>query len=118
VATPPLHPIYRRDTFYVWFNTLDPSGYETEAIMDAIPLVRGRVSDEQYRLELTAHPPALVVLWPDAYPRRQKAVLEEFLKVRGYVSSAIDDVPVAVRPDHIGQVISNRTPPESRASTR
>lgn len=110
VAAPPLHPIYRRDTLYVWFNTLDPAGYDTEKIMDGIPLVHELASDQQYRLELRAHAPALVVLWPDTYPRRQKAVLQEFLRERGYLRSAIGNVPFAVRPDRFEQFQRNRTP--------
>ena len=109
VATPPLHPIFRRDTFYVWFNTFDPAGYETEKIMEAIPLVSGRVSDQQYRLELMAHPPALVVLWPGMYPQRQEAALGAFLREGKYIISAIRDVPVAVRPDRLEQFLRNRT---------
>jgi hypothetical protein len=100
VTVPPLHPIFRRDTFYVWFNTLDPAGYETEKIMEGMPLVRDLVSAQHYREELKAHPPVLVVLWDDTfYPRRQKTVLDEFLQERGYVLSMIGNVPVAIRPD-------------------
>ena len=104
VTVPPLHPIFRRDTFYVWFNTLDPAGYETEKILEGIPLVRDLVSEQHYREELKAHPPVLVVLWPDTcYPRRQKTVLYKFLQEHGYVLSQIGNVPVAIRPDRFVQ---------------
>ena len=109
VATPPLHPLYRRDTFYVWFKTFDPAGYGTEQIMDEIPLVRDLVSERGYREELNAHPPVLVVLGPDRYTQRQQAVLKEFLQERGYVSSAIGNVPVEVRPDRFEQFLRNGT---------
>jgi len=100
VTVPALHPIFRRDTFYVWFNTFDPAGYDTEKIMEAMPLVRDLVSDQHYREELQAHPPVLAVLWNDAYyPRRQKNVLDEFLQERGYVLSMVGNVTVAIRPD-------------------
>lgn len=100
VAEPPLHPICRRDTFYACLNTVDPSGHDTEEILEAIPLVRGHVSEQTYRDELDAHPPAVVVLWPYDFPQRQKAVLNKFLQEHGYINSEIGKVPVAVRPDH------------------
>ena len=99
ISMPPLHPVDRRDTFYVCFNTLDPAGHDTEEILGQIPLLCDFVSDEYYREELRAHPPALVVFWSDQYPRRQIAVINEFLQERGYISSAIENVTVAVRPD-------------------
>ncbi|MCX5795736.1 MAG: hypothetical protein NTY77_09605 [Elusimicrobia bacterium] len=103
VAMPPFHPIDRRDTFFAWFDTFDPAGHETEEILQGLPLVRGLVSEQRYRDELQAHPPALVVLWSDSagrkYPRRQQALLEQFLQERRYVVFEIGDVPVAVRPD-------------------
>jgi hypothetical protein len=52
----------------------------------------------------------VVVLWPDTYPVRQKAVLKEFLSERRYVSSAIGSVSVAVRPDRFERFVRNRTP--------
>ena len=103
VTVPPLHPIFRRDTFYVWFNTLDPVGYETEKIMEGIPLLRDLVSNQHYREELKTHPPVLVVLWPDICPQRQKAILDEFLQERRYVRAAIGNVPVAIRPNRFLQ---------------
>ena len=111
VATPPFHPIFRRDTFYVWFNTLDPSGYETEPIMDRIPLVSGRVSERTYRQELASHPPAIVVLSATTYPRRQEAVIREFIRERGYVEGTIGNVAVAVSRDHLQQFLENRARP-------
>jgi hypothetical protein len=102
VARPPFHPIYRRDTFYAWFNTIDPAGFETEEVFERIPALRDLVSERRYRTELNAHPPALVVLAESsAYPRRQLAVLKMFLEERKYVSAAIGKVVVAVRPDRV-----------------
>jgi hypothetical protein len=116
VAPPPLHPIYRRDTFYVWFNTYDPAGYETEEIMEGIPLLHDFASERYYREELEVHPPALVVLWSITCPQRQKAVLEKFLQERGYVSLAIGNVPVAVRPDSLERFMRKHTPQRPRLS--
>jgi hypothetical protein len=99
VTMPPLHPIFRHDTFYVWCNTLDPAGYVTEKILEEIPLLRDCVSERHYREELEAHPPVLIVLWYDTYPQHQKAVLDGFIQERGYVHSVIGNVPVAIRPD-------------------
>jgi hypothetical protein len=110
VATPPLHPILRRDTFYVWFKTFDPAGYGTEQIMEEIPLVRDLVSEQRYRLELMANPPALVVLGPDRYTRGQQSALAAFLQEHGYIKSAIGNVPVAVRPDRIDLFRQIRAP--------
>ncbi len=101
VAAPPFHPIFRRDTFYVWFNTLDPSGYETEEIMGDIPLVRGLASERTYREELEANPPALVAMLDGVYPRLQSGVIEEFLRERRYVASRVAGVVLAIRPDRV-----------------
>jgi len=111
VATPPFHPIFRRDTFYVWFNTVDPAGYETEQIMDAMPRQRDRVSEQAYRQELERHPPAFVVFAADIYPRRQAATTIAFLDEHRYESSSIGNVTVAVRPDRLEQFLRNRTLP-------
>ncbi|GAC1473957.1 MAG: hypothetical protein NVSMB9_23470 [Isosphaeraceae bacterium] len=88
VALLPSHPIDRHDTFFVWFNTADPSGFDTERVLARLPTYRGYVSPERYRSELEAHPPALVVLSGD---RRfvppavgQQEALELFLHARGY----------------------------------
>jgi hypothetical protein len=106
VTVPPLHPIDRRDTFYLFFNTYDPAGHETEETLDEIPLLRHHVSEQRYREELKAHPPVLVILWPDSYPRRQKAVLGQFLQENGYVKAMLEAVPVAVRPDRLDRFSS------------
>jgi hypothetical protein len=112
VAMPPFHPIIRRDTFYVWFNTSDPAGHETEQILQGMPLVRSLASEQQYRHELESHPPALVVLWSDSdgrgYPRRQQALLERFLQERRYVVFEIGNVPVAMRPDRLERLARYR----------
>jgi hypothetical protein len=111
VTTPPFHPIFRRDTFYVWFNTVDSAGYETEQIMDAMPRERGRVSEQAYRQELERHPPAFVVFAADVYPRRQAAATIEFLDEHRYEHASIGNVTVAVRPDRLEQFLRNRTLP-------
>lgn len=113
VATPTVHPIDRRDTFYVWFNTLDPGGYDTERILEENPTRSGLVSDERYREELAAHPPALVVLksatgWV-LYPRRQVEVLDAFVIERDYRVLAFRGVQFAVRPDRCERFIKVRS---------
>src|ERR1700677_137513 len=79
----PLHPIYRRDTFYDFFNTYDPAGHHTADILDGIPQLHDLVSEKHYHEELEAHPPAIIVLLNFA-PPRQLAVLSQFIKERGY----------------------------------
>ena len=37
VAPPPVDPVYRRDTFFVWFNSTDPAQYDTEAVLQQMP---------------------------------------------------------------------------------
>jgi hypothetical protein len=77
--------------------------------MEEIPLVRDLVSEQRYRLELIAHPPALVVLWSGMYPRRQEAVFMQFVQEHGYIHSAVANVSVAVRPDRFEQFLQDGT---------
>ena len=68
-----------------------------------LPGLRPFVSEEHYRSELAAHPPALVVLkspaFEVAYPALQKAVLEDYLSRRGYRTVRVGVVWFALRPD-------------------
>jgi hypothetical protein len=106
VATPPCHPINRRDVSFVWFNTVDPAGYGTEGILASSEQLRGFVSDVRYREELNASPPAFIVVqfW-DLYPPRQRSVLEGFVEERGYMPATVGSVQFAVRPDRYDRFI-------------
>ena len=103
VGSPPYHPIRRYDTFFLSFNTTDPKGFDSERIFARLPGLRPFVSEEHYRNELEAHPPALVVLkspaFEVAYPALQKAVLEDYLSRRGYRTVRVGVVWFALRPD-------------------
>ena len=106
VATPPCHPIDRRDASFIWFNTVDPAGYGTEGILGSSQKLREIVSEERYRQELDAMPPAFVVVqfWA-LYPPRQRFVLERFVEERGYIPANVGNVQFAVRPDRYDRFI-------------
>ena len=103
VAPPPDHPINRHDAFFLWFNTSDPSGYDSEQILDRLGPYRDVVSVERNRQALSAHPPAFVVLdaGPVAapYPSGQWTALEEFLVARQYRAIRMRGLRLALRPD-------------------
>ena len=105
VVSPPLHPINRRDTFFLWFNTADPSGFDSERILTRLPSYRDDVTGEHYRAELEAHPPALVLLGGSwrmvAYPAGQQRALAAFLPGRGYRTITRGPLQFAVRPDRL-----------------
>lgn len=105
IALPPCHPIDRRDTFFVWLNTYDPNGHDTEWVLGRLPQLRETVSEARYRAELAAHPPALVVLGgeylPVLYPPRQWAIVGAFLRDQDYRVVRVRDVEIAVRPSHL-----------------
>src|SRR4029077_6376477 len=65
VASPPLHPIYRRDAFFVWFNNFDPRGLDAEHVLAHLPAFQGHVTAARFREELEVHRPALIVLSGD-----------------------------------------------------
>jgi hypothetical protein len=103
VASPPLHPIDRLDTFFLWFSTDDPGGFDSEQILSKLPPVREYVTETRFREELEAHPPALVVISGDwrmiPYPKGQEAALGEFVRRRGYKNIRYGPAEFAVRPD-------------------
>jgi hypothetical protein len=103
VAPPSDHPIERHDTFFLWFNTSDPSGYDSERILDGLGPYRDRVSVEQNEQALETHPPAFVVLdaGPVAapYPKGQWKALEGFLLARRYRVVRMRGLRLALRPD-------------------
>lgn len=105
VAAPPHHPIDRHDTFFLWFNTHDPGGFDSEEILRRIPLFEGKVADSRYREELETHPPALIaVIGPwrkDPYTKGQIAALSEFVARHGYQPVRRGKVTFAVRPDRL-----------------
>lgn len=105
VASPPVHPIDRFDSFWVWFSTADPAGFDTERILARLPTYREMVSRTQFDAELERHPPALVLLsgsWRMVgYPEGQQRALEQFLPRRGYQVVTIGPLRFAVRPDRL-----------------
>ena len=105
VASPPLHPVDRLDTFFVWFNTSDPGGFDSERILSRLPSYREDVAPGRFLQELEAHPPALVVVSGDwrmvPYTAGQHAALAEFLPRRGYRMIRAGPAQFAVRPDRL-----------------
>ncbi|WP_435017698.1 hypothetical protein TA3x_005317 [Tundrisphaera sp. TA3] len=105
VAAPPFHPIDRRDSFFLWFNTIDPGGFDSETILGRLPSYRDRASPAHFLGELVAHPPALVTLsdrgMPVFYTAGQFAALREFLARNGYRAVRRGDGEFAVRPDRL-----------------
>jgi hypothetical protein len=103
VAPPPHHPILRHDSFFLWFNTSDPQGYDSERILEELGPYRRKVAPEAYRLALESDPPAFVVLTTGptdaAYPAGQWQVLGSFLPRRGYRVVQFQGLRLALRPD-------------------
>jgi hypothetical protein len=103
VAPPPSHPIARRDVFFLWFNTSDPNGYDSERILEELGPYRALVSPEQDRAALLAHPPAFVVLdsgpFAAPYPAGQWRALLDFLPRHGYRVVRLGALRLALRPD-------------------
>ncbi len=103
VAPPPEHPIARRDVFFLWFNTSDPGGYDSERILEGLGPYRPLVSPEQNREALRAHPPAFVVLdagpFAAPYPEGQWQALREFLPRHAYRVVRLGSLRLALRPD-------------------
>ncbi len=108
VASPPLHPIDRYDSFFLWFNTLDQSGFDGERILAQLPMYRDYVIPGRFREELDHHPPALVVLAGDwrrfvPYTPGQQEALADFFRRHGYLSVHIGSAWFALRPDRFEQ---------------
>ena len=105
VGSLPLHPVDRLDTFFVWFNTADPGGFDSERILSRLPTYRENVAPGRPLEELEAHPPALVVLSGDwrmvPYTAGQEAALARFLPRRGYRIIQVGPARFAVRPDRL-----------------
>jgi hypothetical protein len=103
VAPPPVHPITRRDVFFLWFNTSDPRGYDSERILESLGPYRRLVSAEEDQAALEAHPPAFVVLDAGpvaaAYPEGQWRALLEFLPRHGYRVVRLGPHRLALRSD-------------------
>jgi hypothetical protein len=103
VAPPPEHPIVRRDVFFLWFNTSDPGGYDSERILESLGPYRRMVSPGENRAALESHQPAFVVLdaGPVAapYPAAQWEALREYLPRHGYRVVRLGAVRLALRPD-------------------
>jgi hypothetical protein len=107
VASPPLHPIDRYDSFFIWFNTLDRRGFDSERILAQLPMYRGYVTAGRFREELEDHPPALVVLSGDwrivPYTSGQREALTDFLRRQGYLAVRVGNAWFALRPDRFEQ---------------
>jgi hypothetical protein len=103
VAPPPDHPILRRDVFFLWFNTSDPRGYDSERVLEGLGPYRELVSQGRNRAALESVPPAFVVLdeGPAAapYPAGQWQALHDFLPRRGYRVVRVGALRLALRPD-------------------
>lgn len=85
VAWPPFHPLLRRDTFYGWSRTVDPSGYSTERVVQEIgaPEYARNFEEQEYWRQLEDDPPTLILAFvPGAtsYEPIQAAVLGQFLR--------------------------------------
>jgi hypothetical protein len=103
VASPPLHPIDRFDSFFIGFNTLDQRGYDSERILGQLPLYQNSITPERFREELEDHPPALVVLSGDwrivPYTGGQREALADLVRRDGYVAVTVGNARFALRPD-------------------
>jgi hypothetical protein len=103
VASPPLHPIDRFDSFFIWFNTLDRSGFDSERILEHLPIYHKFVTPERFRAELEDHPPALVVVSGDwrivPYTGGQRKAVSEFVRRAGYIGVTVGNARFALRPD-------------------
>jgi hypothetical protein len=103
VAPPPHHPILRRDVFFLWFNTSDPRGYDSERVLEGLGPYRELVFQDRNRAALESEPPAFVVLdeGPVAapYPAGQWWALRDFLPRRGYRVVRLGALRLALRPD-------------------
>jgi hypothetical protein len=103
VAPPPHHPILRHDSLFLWFNTSDPQGYDSERILEELGPYRREVAPEAYRAALESEPPAFVVLnigpTDAAYPAGQWRALGDFLHRRGYRVVQFQHLRLALRPD-------------------
>ncbi len=113
VAPPSEHPIVRRDVFFLWFNTSDPWGYDSERILQALDPYRGDVSPERNRSALEANPPAFAILdagpYAARYPEGQWHALLEFLPRHGYRVVRLQGLGggllrLALRPDRYRQL--------------
>jgi hypothetical protein len=103
VASSPLHPIDRFDSFFIWFNTLDRHGFDSERILGQMPIYRTAITSERFREELENHPPALVVLSGDwrivPYTGGQRQALADVMRTGGYMAVTVGNAWFALRPD-------------------
>lgn len=109
VASPPLHPVDRLDAFFVWFNTADPNGFDSEKILARLPAYRERVTPGAFLRELEAHPPAVVALSGDwqlvPYTAGQSAALAGFFPRHGYRIITVGPAQFAIRPDRLAAAL-------------
>jgi hypothetical protein len=107
VGSPPTHPIDRFDSFFLWFNTFAPGGFDAERILAQLPAFKRHVIAGRFREELEANPPALVVLSGDwrivPYTAGQREALSAFLRERGYLAVHFGTTWFGLRPDRFEQ---------------
>jgi hypothetical protein len=107
VASPPLHPIDRVDSFFLWFNTVDSTGFDAERVLERMPAFHDRNSARHFREELEQRPPALVVLsggWRIVpYTPGQQEALTGFLQNYHYLPVSRGAAWFSLRPDRFEQ---------------
>ena len=112
VAPPSEHPIVRGDVFFLWFNTSDPMGYDSERVLEGLGPYQREVSPERNQAVLEANPPAFVILdagpFAARYPEGQWRALLDFLPRHGYRVVRLQGMGggllrLALRPDRFQQ---------------
>ncbi len=107
VGSLPIHPVTRRDTFFLWFNTADLLGFDSVQVLKRIPSYSRRVTMTQFLEELEATPPAFVVMSGDwrivPFPELQQAAIGDFIQRRNYVLVEFGLSSFAVRPDRVAE---------------
>jgi hypothetical protein len=95
------------DSFFLWFATLAPDGWDAERILSQLPGYRYHVTVGRFRQELEEHPPALVVISGDwrivPYADGQRKALHNFLRQRHYMTVRFGTAWFALRPDRFEQ---------------
>ncbi len=103
VAALPEHPMYRLDANYLWFNAWDPKRFDSEKVLSLLPATRRLVTEDHYREELEAHPPAFLVAGGKFvslyYPPHQGRALAAFTRGRGYAERSYGRFLLAIRRD-------------------
>lgn len=67
VASPPFHPMFRRDACFVWFTTVDPNGFDVDQILGELPGLSALATKQVYLEQLRESQPGLIVIDAEAY---------------------------------------------------